>query len=250
MAGKLGLYDYSTLPNEVWLKILVHLDARALLALEATSRRFEDLVYDHGVCRKVHCSPNVGIQTLMAFFTLKRTPFVKELRFDNCFMTDPSAILYYAEICTNLTYLSCIGCRVNPSEVLALITKPLSSLQRIEWTLCGPNEHPTVHEDIALVHRNNPEGHATNLRCMYVELSWIERDTHIMYYILQPCRELEDLHVHITHGSHYDAIDRYAVIAKGLAPPCSDVHLLAGGNHVSPGEVSVRAIHLQAAIKH
>uniref|UniRef100_A0A6M2D4X4 Putative secreted protein ovary overexpressed n=1 Tax=Rhipicephalus microplus TaxID=6941 RepID=A0A6M2D4X4_RHIMP len=218
MPDELVSYDYSALPNEVWLKILAHLDCGTLLALEASSLRFESLVYDHVICRKIHCSPNVGTQTLSAFFTPKRTPFVKELHFDNCFMTNPSVILHYANICANLTYLSCIGCRVNPAEVLALIIRPLSLLQRIEWTLCGLNEQPTAHRDIALITRQNPEGHATNLRWMYMELSFIDPDNFIISSILKRCSVLEELHFHITHGSHYEAIDQYAVMAKEVVP--------------------------------
>ncbi|KAH7978662.1 hypothetical protein HPB49_006326 [Dermacentor silvarum] len=208
--------DYSTLPDEVWLKILVHLDARSLLAMEVCSLRFRDIVYDSVVSRKIRCSPNVGIRTIQAFFTSKRVPFIKHLLLDNCFMTDPHYIMHCASICTNLTYFSCIGCQVNPVAILRLITTPQSSLQRIEWSLCGPNVYADVLRRFRNIIVHEQEVFAVSLRYMYVEVSKVDPDGEILYYILARSSALEDVHIHITDGDHYGSIDLCGSLVEDL----------------------------------
>ncbi|KAH7978664.1 hypothetical protein HPB49_006328 [Dermacentor silvarum] len=216
MVRGLVKHDYSTLPDEVWLKILVHLDARSLLAMEVSSLRFRDIVHDSVVSHKVRCSPNVGIQTIRAFFTPKRVPFIKQLVLDNCLMTDPHYIMHCASVCTNLTYLSCIGCQVNPIAIRRLITTPQSSLERIEWSLCGPNVYADVLWKIRNIIAEEQEVFAESLRYMYVEVSKVDPDSQILYYIMARCSALEDVHIHITGGDHYRSIDLWGWIVGDL----------------------------------
>ncbi|XP_070385963.1 uncharacterized protein [Dermacentor albipictus] len=211
-------HDYSRLPDEVWLKILVHLDARSLLAMAVSSRWFKHIVHDSVVYRNVRCSTNVEIETMRAFFTPTRAPFVEQLLLDNCFMIQPPYIMECTFMCTNLTYLSCVGCRVNPVDILRLLTTPQSSLWRIKWSLCGPNVYSDVLHNIRdiIVHRS--EVFAQSVRYMYVEVSNVDTDGEILYYIVHRCSSaLQDVHIHITSCDQYGAIDLCAFLVQELA---------------------------------
>ncbi|KAH6945295.1 hypothetical protein HPB50_007757 [Hyalomma asiaticum] len=129
-------------------------------------------------------------------------------------MTEAAKIVHYARSCTNLTYLSCIGCQVNPAEVLTLI-RPESLLDRIEWSLFGLEVHPTVCADIAAFDVTNPEAEEPKLLYMYVELPSIESDD-ILHSILLRCKKVARLHIHVKKGGHYATINRCGDIAAGV----------------------------------
>lgn len=213
MVWGLRKHDYSTLPDEVWLMILVHLDARSLMAVESTCKRFESIVYDAKLVSQVRCSPNVGHRTMRSFFTPERARLVRKLILDNCIITDPANVIRCARLCPNLTALSCLSCRVDPADIVSLLIAPPCSLERLEWSIYAQEMYPGAYTKVRELLANNPESRALSLRYMYLEIGRHDASSEMVRAIVDRCSALEDLHLHAVQSEHHASIERFGSMA-------------------------------------
>lgn len=204
--------DYSKLPDEVWLKILVYLDACSILALQKSSSRFVSIVYDRVVTNDVRCNPNVSRESLQAFFSNQRAPLIKRLSFDNCIVVDGEDILRAARLCPNLTRLSCVGCEVNPAGLFSLLNSA-RSLVEVEWSLYQEDRYPDHLVGIGELLANNPDYRVRSLGCMYVE-TVADVNLDLLTAMVDRCCDLRHFHVHGVQSEHCVSIERWSDIWK------------------------------------
>ncbi|KAH9365954.1 uncharacterized protein LOC144138033 [Haemaphysalis longicornis] len=204
--------DYTNLPDEVWLNILIYLDVHSILAVEQTNTRFESIVYDRVVTNDVRCSPNLSRKSLRAFFSDQRTPLIKRLSLDNCIMVGPDDILHAAGLCSNLTWLSCVGCEVNPSGLFSLLGSS-RCLVEVAWSLYQEDRYSDRLAAIGELLANNPDYRVHSLIRMYVETVG-DVNLDLLTSMVNRCSGLSHFHVHSVQSEHCASIKRWSDVWK------------------------------------
>ncbi|XP_077544704.1 uncharacterized protein LOC144157845 [Haemaphysalis longicornis] len=191
-------YDYAHLPNAVWLRILSYADTDALLAIEATAPRFNDIVRDERLAAKIVCAPSSDERTLQQFFTKRVMRNVKVLDVSNCIVAAPDFILSWVGTCHTLTELRCVSCPLPYSALLVVLMEWLPYLQRLDWSFYGENFGDDYTHRVTAPYNDRA---IPQLRSTYVEVACEGLDNYaLLGFLLNRCVVLQNLHLHALYG--------------------------------------------------
>ncbi|KAL1444482.1 hypothetical protein MTO96_029794 [Rhipicephalus appendiculatus] len=168
-------------PTEVWVQICRHLDIESLLNVVQAAPELKCLEFSPAIAQCVTADPQTDERTIRKFLQATRQGLdvqdhkndvplavhVEELHLTNCLALYSRVILDCVKQCQNLRELYCVNCLVEPAQLFVLLSRKLTRVTRLEWSLHNKEYYKTKLDNLSGSFRTS-EG--PKVRAMYVEL--------------------------------------------------------------------------------
>ncbi|KAL1483122.1 hypothetical protein MTO96_002191 [Rhipicephalus appendiculatus] len=142
---------------------------------------------------------------------------VRELVLTNCVLCEPAELCAQISRCVRLRRLSCVGCALQPSQLLMLMLE-LQYLQHLELSLVEDSD-VVVDSEIDSMRSIAPHMWGViryhSLRRLYVEVGG-DRSFDLLWELLVFCPNLIELHVHFVRGSFANALEQCSRLHEQL----------------------------------
>lgn len=209
---------FSSLPNELWVRILSCMDPETILAVAEAWPYLTELTSNRSVVGTVRFSAETEEDTLSRFLRAPRAAAISTLDLTNCVLPHSSAVEQALARCVNLTTLRCVNCRLSSRALFQLVLTRLQKLELLHWSLLGCREGRDEMGPALVVLDGKYSRRTTAIRSMYVELVESAVHVHTLCRFLPRCPHLRDLHVHVLGASNCEGCSPAVPMAYGDRP--------------------------------
>ncbi|KAH7979015.1 hypothetical protein HPB49_007778 [Dermacentor silvarum] len=214
------------LPRTAWESIFELLDGASRLAFTKAATELTAVADCERVVKTVTFSSDTDERTLGEYCKKVNTKNLRQLRFTNCLAMPSDVLLGFVASCENLQELCVVNSVVEPPPLFRLLSKRLTSVKKLEWSLYEGHRYESSLEKDAVAETSTPcQLQIVKLQSMYVEVVATPLTEDFLEHVLNGCHSLQNLHVHAirkdaVEGPMGDANVRLKMPRPGLRGFC------------------------------